>query len=547
MRAMNGNKNRIESIVIVGGGTAGWLSAAYLNRALGPGVKITVVESPTIQRIGVGEATVSTLRYTMAFLGLADEDWMPHCNATYKTAIRFADWNRPPTEGAPPDHYDHPFFERREDLVKPFGMGYFPERGEGISICHYWHARHLAGDREPFASACFSGPAICDARLSPREIGSRDYALFTAYHLDAFLVGDFLRDLSVARGVEHVRDDVIDVTLDECGFIASVSTRGGRTIEGQLFLDCTGFRGLLINGALKVPFVSEGRSLLCDSAVAMPAAHHPPERGLAPFTTSTARGAGWIWEIPLYHRYGTGYVYSSRFESPEGAERELRTFLGGRADDSPANHLNMRVGRNARMWEKNCVAVGLSGCFVEPLESTTIFLIEYTLANLVTYFPDKRFAAPRAEQFNRTMQDMFEEIRDFIILHYVLANRRETPFWKAVHEETLIPDSLKEKLAYLGECLPMLDHFSNFVFRERSYTCVLAGLGKLPPSPLPLLAHLDPRLGEERFAEARRKTADLVSRLPGHREYLSWMYERARAPHAESPGRAAAAAIAAAE
>jgi len=184
----------------------------------------------------------------------------------------------------------------------------------------------------------------------------------------------------------------------------------------------------------------------------------------------------------------------------------------------------MRVGRNERIWEKNCVSIGLSSCFVEPLESTTIFLIEYALANLVTFFPDRRFHPARTRKFNDAMTRMFDEIRDFIILHYVLAGRDETPFWKAVHRDTVIPDTLAQQLEFLEEGLPMLDHFSNFVFRERSYTCVLDGLGKLPRHPLPLVAHLDPSLGEAELAASARMTEQLLQSLPSHSEYVAWLH-----------------------
>jgi glycine/D-amino acid oxidase-like deaminating enzyme len=518
----------IRSILIVGGGTAGWLSAAYLQRALGDGVRITLVESPTIGRIGVGEATVSTLRMTMKFLGLDDEDWMPACNATYKTAIKFRQWRQPPETGD--DHFYHPFFERHEDVVRPFGVPYFPERGEGVSLVHYWHKERLRGDTTPFAYAAMPGPAICDARKAPRHIGDPAYHIHAAYHLDAHLLAGFLTELCGRRGVVRIAANVAHVELGDDRHIRAVVTTDGARLEADLFLDCTGFRSLLLEGALGEPFRSEGQSLLCDRAVALYRRTDAARDGIAPYTSATAARCGWIWEIPLYHRFGTGYVYSSRFCSEADAEAELRAHLGPACDGFTANHIKMRPGRHRAQWVGNCVAVGLSGSFVEPLESTTIFLIEYTLAHLVQLFPDRRFAPARLRRFNETMDAMYEEIRDFIVLHYVLAGRNETPFWQAVHAETVIPPSLQRTLEFLDESLPITEQFTSFVFRERSYTCLLDGLDRLPRHASPLLEHLGDHLGLERLAALRERTKTLVSGLPDHHEYLTDMYRRAGRP-----------------
>jgi tryptophan 6-halogenase len=375
--------NRVQSIVIVGGGTAGWLSAAYLNRALGKKVKITVIESKTIGRIGVGEATVSSWRITMQYLGFTDEDWMHRAGATYKTAIKFINWNREPIAGKPDEYFYHPFFDWVEDLPKPFSSPYFRGRGEGVSITHYWLKRFQEGQtKEHFARVAFPTPTLCDLKRSPRMKDSTSYEYNTAYHMDAQLVADFLRDVVIERGAEVLYDDVETATQDERGYLRSVKTKGGKEVLGDLFVDCTGFRGLLINQVLKVPFISENSSLLCNAAVAMPRKTDPEKDGINPFTIARTGTSGWKWVIPLFHRDGCGYVYSNNFQSKDSAEKELREYLGPGADDSPANHIQMRVGRNERLWEKNVVAVGLSGCFIEPLESTTIFLIEYALANL---------------------------------------------------------------------------------------------------------------------------------------------------------------------
>jgi hypothetical protein len=506
----------IESILVVGGGTAGWLSAAYLERALGKTVKVSLVESKHLPTIGVGEATVSTLRFTMSFLGFAEEDWMPRVGATYKTAVRFEQWNQPASAGL--EYFYHPFFERDEPLVAAL-PSYFPEVGAGISLMHYWHRRHLAGDATPYAYAVFPGPELCDARKSPRLLEGAQPEIPSAYHLDAHDFAAFLREAATARGVAHTRDDVSEVLLDERGFIAGVRTLEHGVLRADLYVDCTGFSSLLLGKGLRERFVSAAAYLPCDSAVAMRPHNAPGD--LEPYTLARASAAGWMWNIPLMHRSGTGYVYSSRHASQSEAEAELRAYLGDRADhDTFVSHLRFTPGRLERSWVKNCVAIGLSSSFVEPLESTTIFLIEHALAQLVTFLPDSAFAPARAARYNQVVERMFDEVRDFVILHFVAANRRDTPFWRELGEKPELPDSLAAQLAFYRANLPLGERFTNFVFRERSYACLLAGLHKLPTEPYPLLAHVDDGAAERAFAALRTRTTDLLARLPGHREYL---------------------------
>jgi tryptophan halogenase len=504
--------------VIVGGGTAGWLSASYLNRALGTSVEITLVESDRIGRIGVGEATVPTLRHTMHFLGLEDRDWMPKCAATYKTGIRYEQWQKPLQEGS--EYFYHPFFPRQEPM---YGRAWFPEVGDGLSAMHAWHRRALKGDPTPYAYAAFPGPALSDACKAPRtEAG--DYAVVTAYHLDAGLLGAFLRDLAIERGVKHVVDDVVDTQLDDQGFIQSIRTASGVDLHGDLFLDCTGFRSLLVGDALGSEFKSDASALLCDRAIATRPEHPPGE--LRPYTVARTASAGWMWDIPLFHRAGCGYVYSSAEISDDEAEAELRRYIGDRSIE--ADPLRLRFSTGSRTpWIKNCVGLGLSVGFLEPLESTTIFLIEYGLANLVATFPDREFEPARTDRYNRVMAQMYEEIRDFIVLHYVGSPRRDTAFWRRVAEDTVMPDTLQTKLAYYRTSLPQGEQFQNFVFRERSYACILTGLGIVPPRVHPLLNHIDFSAGEEALDANAAAVENLLSALPSHREYLRTMYREA--------------------
>jgi tryptophan halogenase len=383
--------------------------------------------------------------------------------------------------------------------------------------------------KEHFARAAFPTPTLCDLQRSPRQMGNTAYEYNTAYHLDAFLVGDFLRDVCLKRGgVEVIYADVDAVVQDERGFIRSVKTKQGHEVAGDFFVDCTGFRGLLINGALNSKFHSDNSALLCDSAVAMPAKTEPEKTGINPYTTARTMTSGWMWIIPLMHRDGCGYVYSSPFQNRNDAEAEIRAYLGPRCADSPSNHIKMRVGRNERLWDKNCVAIGLSGCFIEPLESTTIFLIEYALANFLTLFPDKEYAPARADRFNMVMKSMYEEIRDFIVMHYYLAQRQDSPFWKAVKHDAVIPDTLKPKLEFLTHSLPVLDEYTNLVFKERSYTCILSGMNRLPKKGYPLLDYVGVKEGYERLEEIKRNTSRLVELLPSHYEYLKWLCANSR-------------------
>lgn len=506
----------IQSILVVGGGTAGWLSATYLQRALGKTVRVSLIESRNIGTIGVGEATVSTLRFTMSFLGFKEEDWMPAVGATYKTAVRFEQWNQPASAG--PEHFYHPFFERHEPLVAALPR-YFPEVGDGLSLMHYWHRRHLSGDKTPYAYAVYPGPRLCDLRKSPRMLDGAEPEIPSAYHLDAHEFARFLRGHATARGVAHIVDDVTEVLLDEQGFVSGVRTQEHGVLEADLYIDCTGFRSLLLGKALGERFVSAAPYLWCDSAVAMRPQNASGD--LQPYTLARASSAGWIWNIPLMHRAGAGYVYSSRYASAAQAEAELREYLGPRADpDTFCTQIRFEPGRRTRTFVKNCVAVGLSASFIEPLESTTIFLIEYALAQLLTFFPDQGFSEARARRFNREVERMFDEVRDFIILHFVGAGRRDTPFWRDLTEQPVLPDSLAEQLSFYEASLPLGERFSNFVFRERSYACLLSGLRKLPSQPHPLLAHVDEAEAERMFAAIAGRTEDLAARLPGHREFL---------------------------
>lgn len=512
----------VKRIVIVGGGTAGWLSAAYLNRAFGDRVAITLIESPRIGRIGVGEATVPTLPTTFAFLGMEEADWMPRCNAAFKSGVRFVNWKKP-LPGTTQHAYFHPFFSYPEPQLASFPKPFHARFGTGFSLAHHWMKRWMRGERDvTFGTAANPLQRLCELNKAPKPIpgsGVPDPGFKYAYHFDAALVAEFLRDMAVGRGVVHKRLDVTQVLLDERGFVNKLTTEQGVDVEGDFFLDCSGFRGLLINQALKEPFISQNNYLLCDTAVALPARNDPAGAGLRPYTQANAMGHGWIWEIPLYHRDGTGYVYCSKTTTPSEAEETLRSFLGPRAWDAPANHIKMRVGYNERVWVKNCVAVGLSSLFVEPLESTTIFLIEYQLALLLMHFPDLDFDQTRIDRYNEQILDAYIDLRDFIVMHYCLTDRDDTSFWRAVREAP-VPDTLQAKFERFADSVIVPDGTTPRLFETRSLIAILSGMGFDFRKAAPAVELMDDRAADEAFRQIDALRRQVETTFPSHYDYL---------------------------
>ncbi|WFE40997.1 tryptophan halogenase family protein [Micromonospora sp. WMMD998] len=507
----------IRNVVIVGGGTAGWMTASYLKAAFADRVDVTLVESAQVSRIGVGEATFSTLRHFFDYLGLDEADWLPRCAGGYKLGIRFENWNRPG------EHFYHPFERLR--MV------------DGFSLADWWLA---LGDRSrPFDEACFLTRALCEAKRSPRM---RDGSLFTAgldgrlgrstldeqraqfpyaYHFDADEVARYLAGYATARGVRHVVDNVAHVARDERGWIDHVVTDEHGTVTGDLFVDCTGFRGLLINQTLGTPFESFQDVLPNNRAVAVRVPREDATE-MSPYTTATAMNAGWMWTIPLFRRNGNGYVYSDEFISPEEAEKELRAAVAPGRDDVPANHIRMRIGRNRESWVHNCVAIGLSSAFVEPLESTGIFFIQHGIEQLVRYFPDERWDPVQIAAYNDRIGRAVDGVKEFLVLHYRAAQREDTPYWKEAKRRRL-PDGLAERMELAGSRL--LDEETIYPyyhgFESYSWNAMNLGLGHVPATPAPALRHLDPARAHAEFARLRAEGEALVAALPSCYEYLA--------------------------
>jgi len=520
---------RIKEIVILGGGTAGWMTAAYLSTHLQGSARVTLMEAPSIGKIGVGEATIPNLQKVFFDrLGFAERDWMPHCNGSFKVGVRFINWRTPGaatpsprTIDGGPDHFDHPF-------------GILPDCDQ-IPMSHYWFLKKYRGQtKEAYDYACFREPPLLDAKLAPCWMDGRPATRY-AWHFDAHLVAAFLQKHAIAKlGVVHVQDELEGVSFDSGGAIKSLRTKGGRTLEGDLFIDCSGFRGLLINQAMAEPFLDMNDHLLCDSAVASAVPNDDAQNGVEPYTSAIAMAAGWTWKIPMLGRFGTGYVYSSQFSSQDQATEDFCKLWGLDPNKATLNKLRFRVGRNRRAWVKNCVSIGLASCFLEPLESSGIYFIYAALYQLVKHFPNRNFDPILVDRFNAEIATMFDDTRDFIQAHFRFSPRMDTRFWRA-NKELHLTDNIQEKIAMYKAGLPVNPpiadessyygsfeaEFRNF-WTNGSYYCILAGLGFLPDQPLPLLTYKTDsvRQAEELFARVKQQQRELLQSLPSNYEYL---------------------------
>lgn len=519
------NTENIQQIVIIGGGTAGWMAATYIAQSLNFKVKITVIESALHAPIGVGEATIPTIQ-TEFFdrLGISEEEWMPKLGGTFKLGIKYANWKIPLSEGG--DHYYHVF-------------GEIPMIDE-VPLTSVWTKKFLEGRTNiPMAQACFSSSVAFDYHLSPKLIDGTKVQHY-AYHFDAILIAQYLKEWSLKKGIHHVVDKLVSATQDEEGNVISVIGESGQHYAGDLFIDCSGFSGFLIDKLYQEPIVSFGDSLLTDRAIAINLPENPEKEGIRSYTTATALSAGWVWEIPLYSRSGNGYVYSSQFISDDEAEKELRAHLGNRTEGVDIRCIPFQSRRHQRSWVKNCVAIGLASSFLEPLESSTIYFIYAALYQLIKNFPLKKIDPVLRDKFNKKINYMVDDNKDFIAMHFKTVGREDSPFWKANKYETAIPDSLdlilKKHKSGLPIRRPTVDNtniyptfkslFQNF-WTETNYQCILAGVGYLPNNPYPLLNYRDDIMskGEALFENIAKRAKELRAILPDHYQYLKKQME----------------------
>lgn len=509
----------VRHIVIVGGGTAGWLTAGLIaakhRSRMASGFTVTLVESPNVPIIGVGEGTWPTLRTTLAKIGVSETDFFRECDAAFKQGARFARW----TTGAEDDAYYHP-------LV-------LPQSFHQINLAPHWLA---GGGNRSFCDAVSPQGRLCDEGLAPKTIATPEYDAVAnyAYHLDAGKLGAFLqKHCCDTLGVRHVRADVRHATLAEDGDIRSIVTEQAGEIEGDLFVDCTGFKALLIGETLSVPFVDCGDVLFCDRALAVHLPYESETSPIASQTISTAQSAGWIWDVGLPTRRGIGHVYSSRHISDDEAERELRAYLGPLGADLPLRQLTIRSGYRETFWKRNCVAVGLSAGFLEPLESSSIVLIELSAKLIAEQLPACREVMDViASRFNATTHYRWGRIIDFLKLHYVLTQRTDTAFWRDNVLAETIPERLRELLLLWRYQPPWFhDEFDRIeeVFPAASYQYVLYGMGyRTEVEPAALGA--EARLAERALRENANNTERMCAGLPRHRDLIRKIHDHGMQP-----------------
>ena len=522
-------KEPIQKVLVVGGGTAGWLTANYLKRAFPERLEITLIESDMVPRIGVGEATVPTLRSTLHFLGLEDEDWIPHTGAGFKSAIKFVNWVRGPKAGQAPEYFYHPFHHQRNNLVDLYGLSYFMDIDARLPLGHYWLEEKLAGrEKRPFAYACSPNSRLCDENKAPRSLEAASKTLNYAYHFDAHLFANHLRTVAMKRGVVRVEGKFAKAERAENGFLKRVLMEDGRAFEADFFIDCTGFRSLLLDKTLHEPFNNQNKYLLNDSAVALQPIYSDRDKQFEPYPSSIALSAGWRWNIPLQHRVGSGYVFCSKFIDRPDAEKELRKSIGeDRCEGVQPNHIDMRIGFHENVWSHNCMAIGLAGGFIEPLESTSIFLTEFQLFQLVRHFPAKDCSPALRKQFNQVYGECFREIRDFVVMHYALSKRTDTPFWIEARKPEHIPDSLAQKLELFKERLPLDSDVKHHLFHAFNYTCLLDGFGYLPTHVNPAQHYHGSDLGRKLLDQIAKQTEELSRTLPPITEFCDGLAKRA--------------------
>jgi tryptophan 7-halogenase len=496
---MNSSDRKIRSILIVGGGSAGWMTAAALSNSLTHGCAITLIESEDIGTVGVGEATIPPIRLFNETLGIDEREFVKATQGSFKLGIEFVDW-------AKLGHrYFHPF--------GPHGKNF-----DIVGLHHYWLRAREMGDTSSLDDHSMAWALAKAGRFSP-PISDQRNVLSTynyAYHFDAGLYAKYLRSYSEMRGVTRVEGKVSSVAQNsETGFVESVTMEDGRIFAADLFVDCSGFRGLLIEGALTAGYENWSHWLPCDSAVAVPCESVPD--GLTPYTRSTARPAGWQWRIPLQHRTGNGHVYCSSFISHEDAANTLMANLDGKPLASP-RPLRFQTGRRKSYWTKNVVAIGLSSGFLEPLESTSLHLIQAGISKLLALFPDRDFDQPTIDEYNRIAITEVERIRDFIILHYKLTQRDDSELWRycATME---IPDTLKLKIEHFRKHGRLIAREMD-LFAPESWLSVHIGQLNFPEATDPL-AEFRGIDGREWLGKLRAAMVDEASRLPKHEAFIA--------------------------
>ena len=469
------------------------MTACALAKSLGRVIDIKLIESDEIGIVGVGEATVPTIRKYNHIVDIDEAEFLNAVQGTYKLGIVFEDWSEPGSK------YIHAFGSPGQDHW-------------AASFQHYWLSARDKGLAHDFGDYCLEAAAAFANKFAHREDNGLNYA----FHIDATLYAQYLRKTAEAEGVERVEGRIVETNLNgESGFIESVSLEDGRIIEGDLFIDCSGFRGLLIEQGLQTGYEDWSHWLPCDRAIAVQTESVGPP---IPYTRSIAHACGWQWRIPLQHRVGNGIIYSSRYMSDDEARELLLANIEGRVLTEP-RVIRFRPGTRRSLWNRNCVAVGLSGGFLEPLESTSIHLIQQSVLHLIQMFPRDAFCGTEIAEYNRRMRFHIEHTRDFVILHYHATIRTDSPFWRQCRSMT-VPETLTHRMQLFRESASVYPADGEF-FGEPSWVQVLLGQGIEPSGYHPVVGMTTDDELRRTLTQIRTAVAQKVSSMPRHEEYLS--------------------------
>jgi tryptophan halogenase len=492
------NDSRIRDVVIVGGGTAGWMAAAALSATMGEQLRIRLIESEQIGTVGVGEATIPAIRLFNGLVRIDEDEFLRARQGSFKLGIEFLNWGR----------------------IGESYMHVFGQLGQSLDLIEFWQY-WLRGRREgvaaPLGEYSFNETVARAGRFARVENipNTEMQGIAYAFHFDASLYAKFLRNHAEQNGVERSEGHIVDVKLDgESGFVRSLVLESGEEITGELFIDCSGFRGLLIEQALETGYVDWTHWLPSDRAIAVPTANVGPPR---PFTQSIAHSAGWQWRIPLQHRTGNGHVFSSAYMSEDEATRILLDTVEGEPLADPRT-IAFTTGMRRLAWNRNVVSLGLASGFIEPLESTSIHLVQNGIARLISHFPDRGFAKANIDTYNRRIAYDYERIRDFIILHYH-ANQRDEPFWRYLREMEL-PDNLREKID-LFRATGRIFREQEELFAEVGWFQVLVGQNIMPETYHPLADVLTRDELADFLNDIRTIVRAPVPRLPSHAEFIA--------------------------
>ncbi|WP_412546923.1 tryptophan halogenase family protein [Maricaulis sp. MIT060901] len=490
--------SRIKRLLVVGGGTAGWMAAAALSKFLGEGLEISLVESDQIGIVGVGEATIPQIKHLNRALELDERKFVARTQGSFKLGIEFQNW-------------------RQKGHAYLHNFGSIGLNVNSTHFHHYWLRSRAEGNELDLWDYCVNTEAARQGRFAPLEkLGSSPLnGIAYAYHFDAALYGQFLRNYAEQRGVTRIEGRIVDVHQDsESGEVRSVELESGQKVEADFFIDCSGFRGLLIEGALETGYEDWTHWLKCDRAFAVPSENAGPIR---PYTQSIAHDAGWQWRIPLQHRTGNGHVFSSAYTDEDAARETLLANLEGEPLSDP-RLIRFTTGRRKKFWNRNVVALGLASGFLEPLESTSIHLIQSGISRLVPLFPAGAGGEALADEYNRQMGLEYEKIRDFIILHYHLNERTDSPFWIDCREMD-VPDTLVRKMALFRES-GRLYHEQEDLFTDSSWLQVMLGQGITPQAYHPVADDMSSERLEGFLGDIRRIVTSAAGQLPSHEDFV---------------------------